>query len=103
MLNRYLAALFLLPLAACGTPPNPSVSSVVATAIADAKAICNYVPDAEAIAQVVAAGDPLLATGSAIATAFCKAISTAKTGRVGGPLVGSVVIDGIKVPYTVAK
>lgn len=100
MIKPVIAVLCLLPLGACAHP-NPAVASIVATAIADAKLICNYVPQAEAIGQVVAAGDPLLATGAQIATAFCNAIQAkAASGKLARPLSGSVTIDGINVPYS---
>ena len=85
-----------------------SVSQIVAGAIADAKVACALVPDAVAIGQIVAAGDPLLATASEIANAFCLAVVTqaklpalaVRRAAVAGSIKGSVVIDGIRVPYT---
>jgi hypothetical protein len=105
MMNRITAAAFAGMLAGCSASTatiSADVSKVVATAIADAQKICNFVPDAEAIGQIAAAGDPLLATGSEIANAFCRAVAAAPASlaaRVGGKVSGAVTVDGVVVPY----
>lgn len=63
-------------------------------------ALCGFLPTAAVIADIITMGNPLVATGNAIADAICKAVLPAKMARAAGrkranvPMVGDVVIHG---------
>jgi hypothetical protein len=42
-----------------------------------AQQVCNVIPDAASIAAIISAGNPLVATGTAIGEAICAAIKNA--------------------------
>ncbi len=80
------------------------ISTVISDVQAATQAICLVVPTANSIAQIVAVGDPLLATASAIASVICKAVSAAPVSTRLGSVRGTVrpapvVIDGITVTF----
>ena len=83
-----------ITLGSCAGTLPPSVSSVQQLAVA----VCGFLPTASTVANIIAAGNPLVATGEAIANAICAAVTPAKlSGRKLGaiqPMVGGVVIHG---------
>ena len=89
------------------------VATIIAAAQQAAQTACAFEPTAASIAQIVATADPTLigstaiATGVAIAGAFCKAeaaaqgttVASMKKARLGGTLKTyiPVTIDGVQI------
>jgi hypothetical protein len=100
-----------LSTALSGCASVPSESQIVSTVISLTTQACKFVPDAEAIAGILAAGDPLLSSASSIANYICNAIAAstapvtlgAQFQTINGPrraiLVNGapLVIDGVTV------
>lgn len=114
-MRHHLHLLALAPLslafygcASTGTSTMDTISVIIADAQNAARATCSVVPTAQAIIDIVAVGDPLLTSGTAIAAAICKLVppppaSLLKKLRRGGPKAiwapKPVVIDGVTVTF----
>ena len=88
-----VAGLTLVACTASGPQPIPTVPSVQAAAVE----LCGFLPDATAVAALFEAGDPTFTTVTAIATAICKVVTTAK---VEDETMTPWVIDGVTVTGT---
>lgn len=78
-MKRYLCALIAggllaLPLAGCD---DAELNEKIVKVQAVTAAVCKFVPTAAAVAGVLTAGNPAVATVSGAATAICEAISSA--------------------------
>jgi nitrous oxide reductase accessory protein NosL len=99
MRKLLFAAAASIALAGCTTTADPVSGAptqieIIQTAATTA---CRFLPTAETVANIIAAGDPRLASASAIARAICDAVAPS-TG-VGTlfravPTVGGVVVRG---------
>ena len=69
--------------------------------IADAQAaavkVCSFLPTANTVANIIAAGSPALNTASAIGDAICAAIAPKAGAGAGKPTVAGVVVEGQRV------
>jgi hypothetical protein len=96
--------LFTIPLIAglslggCATTSTPfDLNSFIAQVQTDTNAVCAFIPTAETVANIVATGNPIVATAGAVANAICAAVAPPKTaGRLGAtvPTVAGVVVHG---------
>jgi len=82
-----------LAIGACSTTGKPSIADAQAAAV---KA-CSFLPTANTVANIIAAGSPALGTASAIADAICAAIAPKAGAGAGRPTVAGVPIDGQRV------
>ncbi len=96
---RYSAivmAIGALALNGCATTGGGGIS--VAMVQQDAVAVCSFLPTASTVANIIAAGNPLLITAEAIAQAICAAVTAAPavTTRRGAaqPMVNGVPVRG---------
>lgn len=91
-----IGALAGIGLAACQTTDKQA--SVITTAQQTAVAVCGFLPTVETVANILAAGNPLLATGSAIADAICAAVKRPGAAPNGTPpTVAGVAVLGNRV------
>lgn len=96
-------------LGSCTTTGQFSPAILVADVQQDAIAICSFLPTVSTVANIIAAGNPLLTTAEAVAQAICSAVTAApvvappvagarrraaRSGPVGTPTVAGVVIKG---------
>ena len=93
---------FALPLAGmialggCGTTGGlsaPTIAEVQAAAVA----ACSFLPTATTVANIIAAGNPLVDTAASIAAAICSALAANKSSarkRATVPTVNGIVIHG---------
>jgi hypothetical protein len=56
--------------------------------------VCGFLPLVESVAEIIAAGNPALATGSAVANAICAAVTRASAIRGVIPVVNGVPVKG---------
>ena len=89
------AALLALPIAAC-TPQGGTAPLSVASVEQALANSCGYSADAEVITNIIAGGNPVLATANAIADAICAAVKPAAGIKRGDalPTVAGVTIRG---------
>jgi hypothetical protein len=101
-----IATAAMLLLADCQSTPTDSTAPAndpVAAVQNAARKACAFLPTAETVAGIIKAGDPRLATASAIAAAICDAINPATpAGTMNllfkpAPTVDGVVIRGERV------
>ena len=91
-----IAAMFSLGgCATIGGLSAPTVAQVQAAAVA----ACSFLPTAATVANIIAAGNPLVSTAGAIAQAICSALASSNVRssarlRATQPMVGNVVIHG---------
>lgn len=77
IVNLLASSLVILPLVGCtGNVPTPDFSTIIATVINDCSIGCSFVPDAEAIAAILLANDPLFNTATSIANYICQKIQS---------------------------
>jgi hypothetical protein len=83
-------------LGGCASITPANVTTVISQVQADAVAVCGFLPTAATVANIISAGNPLIATVSAIAEAICSAVLPAKLGRKLAviPTVNGVPIHG---------
>lgn len=97
-----LAATAALLLGSCSTTGGVATGITIAGVQNAAVAICAFLPTANTVGNILAAGNPLLVTAEAVAEAICAAVGTAptvvaKSGRrrlVAMPMVNGVPIQG---------
>jgi len=106
-MKKVIGIFVALALAGCATDGSISSPPSLATIIADVQNLtrlaCSVVPTANAVAQIVAVGDPALATAAAIANVICTAVGptpaslkrSSNLHRVPAP----VEIDGVTVTF----
>jgi hypothetical protein len=94
---RVLPLVGTLLVGGCGVISNPFTGAPITAADVQAAAVaaCGFLPTAATVANIIAAGNPAVATVSTIAQAICSAV-TAKGGRLGGaaPNVNGVPVHG---------
>lgn len=74
-MKKFASLLFAVGLGACANGlTSAQVAQDIAVAQQVAEQICNVIPDANAILQIISAGNPLVATGTAIGEAICAAV-----------------------------
>lgn len=78
-----------LALGACSQAQQQQVQTIVSQAQADTVQVCGYLPTVETVSGILAVGNPLLATGEAIANAICAALTPK----------GAIARPGVTVPY----
>ena len=87
----------LLAVGGCGIVKNPLTGAPITAADVQAAAVaaCGFLPTASTVANIIAAGNPAVATVSTIAGAICAAV-TSKGARLGGvsPNVNGVTVHG---------
>lgn len=90
-----LVPLLALALAGCSVfeKASPTIGDVQGVAVK----VCAFLPTAETVAAILAAGSPALTTSSAIANAICNAISPKAGPGAGRATVAGVPIEGLKV------
>lgn len=89
-----LAPLLALALTNCAMlEGKPNIGQVQSLAVG----VCAFLPTAETVARILAAGSPALATSSAIANAICAAISPKAGVAAGKATVAGVPIEGLRV------
>jgi|SRR5665213_476471 len=94
---RVLPIVGTLLVGGCGvTNPFTGVPVTAADVQAAAVAACGFLPTASTVANIIAAGNPAVATVSTIAAAICSAVVGAKGRRLGGavPNVNGVPVHG---------
>ncbi len=75
----------------CASGGGSSVSSIQQAAVI----ACGFLPTAKTVADILAAGNALVSTVDAVASAICAAVGTKNARRGGGvPTVAGVVIHG---------
>lgn len=89
------AAFLTLPIAAC-TPQGGNAPLSVASVEQALANGCGYYVDAEVITNIIAGGNPVLATANAIADAICAVVKPAAGIKRGDalPVVNGVTIRG---------
>ena len=98
MLRRLMLALPLLgaiSLGGCatvfpsGTPTVAEIQSITVT-------VCGFLPTASTVANILANGNPIVATATAVANAICAAVVPTKSARLRAivPTVNGVVVHG---------
>lgn len=88
-------ALFLSGCATTGTG-GLDIPGVIAQVQSITASVCMFIPTAETVAGILAAGNPILGTATAVADAICAAV-TKKGARLGvgaAPTVAGVPIHG---------
>jgi hypothetical protein len=93
---KHLLLLPLLALALGGCSmleKKPTIGDVQSLAVG----VCAFLPTAETVAKILAAGSPALATSSAIANAICSAIAPKAGSGSGKATVAGVPIEGLRV------
>ena len=105
-----------LALAGCGASVaslQADISASIAKIQVAALAVCQVVPTAESIDQLILVGDPALTTVNAVASAICKAVEAAPAPAAGplnaaarqpGVLYGKirpapVSVDGVSISF----
>lgn len=90
-----LVPLLVLTMSGC------SALDKVAANVGDVQSLavkaCAFLPTAETVRAILAAGSPTLTTSSAIASAICAAISPKAGPGAGRATVAGVAIEGLKV------
>jgi hypothetical protein len=89
----------LAGLGACTTTGGTSTADIIAQAQAAAVLACAYAPTASAIANIIAAGDPTVATATAIANAVCSAVTRTSVSRSAASTF-HVVVNGKDIVVT---
>ena len=97
-LLKVAAVVGMMSLGGCATMGGlsaPTVAQVQAAAVA----ACSFLPTAATVANIIAAGNPLVTTAGAIAQAICSALASSSVRssarlRATQPMVGNVVIHG---------
>jgi len=94
-----LPLLGLLALTSCATTPTDP-ASVVEKIQQTAVAVCGFLPFAKTVADILAAGNPLVSSVDSVATAICNAVVADRSARARGlrrgrgAMVNGVVIHG---------
>lgn len=95
-----LKALFVVPVLVVGLSGCQYLQGgkfSIADAQAAAVKVCSFLPTANTVANIIAAGSPALNTASAIGDAICAAIAPKAGAGAGKPTVAGVVVEGQRV------
>jgi hypothetical protein len=93
MMKKVLLLVGFLSMGGCTTTGAIDVTTIQQ----DAVLACGFLPTVGTVANIIAVGNPLLATAEAVAAAICAAVAPAKaSGRLGAvaPQVNGVTIHG---------
>ncbi len=101
MRKLLLSALVAVSMTGCATPgggPAPG-GNIFDQVRAITSTVCAFLPTAETIGLILAAGNPALQSAADIANAICAAVAPVRTSglnrrAVGRPVVGGVVVHG---------
>jgi hypothetical protein len=91
------AAAWAVSLGGCTTTGTFDLATFVSQVQSTTNAVCAFIPTAETVANIVATGNPIVATADAVANAICDAVRPKTTGRLrapGPPTVAGVVVHG---------
>lgn len=95
-----MRALFVVPVLVVGLSGCQALQGgkfSIADAQAAAVKVCSFLPTANTVANIVAAGSPTLNTASAIGDAICAAIAPKAGAGAGKPTVAGVAVEGQRV------